>query len=64
VFRDETAGSGAFKHNACKCRDMYLDGIILRGRSFEPVEGRLIIQDGQIAAIDERANRSPSQFSK
>ena len=34
---------------------MRLEGTILRGRSFEPVEGRVIVEDGAIAAIEETA---------
>ncbi len=31
---------------------MELTGTILRGRSFEPIDGRLIIEDGEITAIE------------
>jgi len=34
---------------------MRLEGTILRGRSFEPVEGRVIIEDGAIATVEEAA---------
>ncbi|MFC4408511.1 amidohydrolase family protein [Haloarchaeobius iranensis] len=30
-----------------------LEGTILRGRDFEPVEGRVVVEDGEIAAIEE-----------
>jgi cytosine/adenosine deaminase-related metal-dependent hydrolase len=36
-----------------------LEGTILRGDEFEPVEGRLTVEDGQVADIEERA--TPSQ---
>ncbi|MEF8830005.1 MAG: amidohydrolase family protein [Halobacteriales archaeon] len=29
------------------------EGTILRGRAFEPVEGRVVVEDGRIAAIEE-----------
>jgi cytosine/adenosine deaminase-related metal-dependent hydrolase len=32
---------------------MILEGTILRGRAFTPVEGRVIVEDGEIAAIEE-----------
>lgn len=32
---------------------MELTGTILRGREFEPVEGRVVVEDGRIAAIEE-----------
>jgi cytosine/adenosine deaminase-related metal-dependent hydrolase len=32
---------------------MILEGTILQGRSFEPVEGRLVVEDGEITAIEE-----------
>jgi cytosine/adenosine deaminase-related metal-dependent hydrolase len=35
-----------------------IDGTILRGRAFEPVEGRVVIEDGSIAAIEEHATHS------
>ena len=31
---------------------MLLEGTILRGRSYEPVEGRLLVEDGEIASIE------------
>jgi cytosine/adenosine deaminase-related metal-dependent hydrolase len=34
---------------------MELEGTILRGRAFEPMEGRVVVEDGEIAAI-ERAD--------
>ena len=37
---------------------MILEGTILRGAEFDPVEGRLHVEDGQIAAIEERAVES------
>ncbi|MFB6308499.1 MAG: amidohydrolase family protein [Haloarculaceae archaeon] len=37
---------------------MILEGTILRGRAFEPVEGQVVVEDGRIAEIDERAVRS------
>jgi cytosine/adenosine deaminase-related metal-dependent hydrolase len=37
---------------------MILEGTVLRGRSFDPVEGRLVVEDGQIAAIEEVETRS------
>jgi len=32
---------------------MILEGTILRGRSFEPVEGRVVVEDGTITAVEE-----------
>lgn len=37
---------------------MLLEGTILRGRSFEPVEGRLVIEDGEIVEIEPDTARS------
>ncbi|MCU4799671.1 amidohydrolase family protein [Halobacteria archaeon HArc-gm2] len=31
---------------------MELEGTILRGRSFEPMEGRVVVEDGEIAAVE------------
>ena len=33
--------------------DMIVEGTILRGRSFDPVEGRVVLDGGEIAAIEE-----------
>jgi len=32
---------------------MQLEGTILRGREFEPVEGRVVVEDGEITAVEE-----------
>ena len=32
---------------------MILEGTVLRGRSFEPVEGRVVVEEGEIAAVEE-----------
>ncbi|MFC6757757.1 MULTISPECIES: amidohydrolase family protein [Haloarcula] len=32
---------------------MIIDGIVLSGREFEPVEGRVVVEDGEIAAVEE-----------
>lgn len=37
---------------------MLLEGTILRGRSFEPVEGRVVVEDGTITDIEEGSSRS------
>ncbi len=37
---------------------MHLEGTILRGPSFEPVEGRVVIDDGEIVSIDETETTS------
>jgi cytosine/adenosine deaminase-related metal-dependent hydrolase len=37
---------------------MILEGTVLRGRSFEPVEGRVVVEDGEITAIEEARARS------
>jgi cytosine/adenosine deaminase-related metal-dependent hydrolase len=37
---------------------MLLEGTILRGRSFQPVEGRVVVEDGTITAIEEASARS------
>jgi len=33
--------------------DAVVEGTILRGREFEPVEGRVVVEDGTIAAVEE-----------
>jgi cytosine/adenosine deaminase-related metal-dependent hydrolase len=33
--------------------DREVEGTILRGRSFEPIEGRVVVEDGTIAAVEE-----------
>ncbi|QOS12347.1 amidohydrolase domain protein [Haloferax gibbonsii] len=37
---------------------MQLEGTILRGRDFDPVEGRVVVEDGTITAIEETATES------
>ena len=37
---------------------MELEGLVLRGRTFDPVEGRVVIDDGNIVAIEETATDS------
>ncbi len=37
---------------------MIVEGTILRGRSFEPIEGRVVVEDGTIAAIEESPART------
>jgi len=37
---------------------MILEGTILRGRQFEPVEGRVVIEDGEIDAVETGSARS------
>jgi cytosine/adenosine deaminase-related metal-dependent hydrolase len=37
---------------------MLVEGTILRGRSFEPIEGRVVVEDGTIQAIEEAEARS------
>jgi cytosine/adenosine deaminase-related metal-dependent hydrolase len=37
---------------------MILEGTILRGRTFEAVEGRVVVEDGEIEAIEETDSRS------
>jgi cytosine/adenosine deaminase-related metal-dependent hydrolase len=32
---------------------MYVEGTVLRGREFEPVEGRVVVDDGEIVAVEE-----------
>ena len=32
---------------------MRIEGTVLRGREFEPVEGRVVVEDGEIAAVEE-----------
>ena len=32
---------------------MRIEGTILRGREFDPVEGRVVVEDGEIAAVEE-----------
>ncbi|MFC6953668.1 amidohydrolase family protein [Halorubellus litoreus] len=35
-----------------------LEGLVLRGREFEPVEGRVVFEDGEITAIEEASVES------
>jgi cytosine/adenosine deaminase-related metal-dependent hydrolase len=37
---------------------MQLSGTILRGRSFDPVEGRVVVEDGVVTAVEETATDS------
>jgi len=37
---------------------MELEGTVLRGRSFDPVEGRVVIEDGEIVAVEETGTDS------
>ncbi len=37
---------------------MILEGTILRGREFQPVEGRVVVEDGTITAVEETSARS------
>jgi len=37
---------------------MQVEGTILRGREFEPVEGRVVVEDGEIVAVEEAAVES------
>ncbi|WP_435332788.1 amidohydrolase family protein [Haloarchaeobius sp. TZWWS8] len=37
---------------------MELEGTILRGESFEPVEGRVVVDDGEITAVEETETES------
>jgi len=37
---------------------MRLEGTVLRGRSFEPVEGRVVVEDGGITAVEEASDRT------
>jgi cytosine/adenosine deaminase-related metal-dependent hydrolase len=37
---------------------MHVEGTILTGRDFEPVEGRVVVEDGEIAAVEEAAVES------
>src|SRR6056297_740499 len=32
---------------------MIIEGTVLRGREFEPVEGRVVVENGEIAAVEE-----------
>jgi cytosine/adenosine deaminase-related metal-dependent hydrolase len=34
---------------------MHVEGTVLRGREFEPIEGRVVIEDGEIVAVEEAA---------
>jgi cytosine/adenosine deaminase-related metal-dependent hydrolase len=33
----------------------HVEGTVLRGRSFEPVEGRVVVEDGVVAAVEEES---------
>jgi cytosine/adenosine deaminase-related metal-dependent hydrolase len=37
---------------------MELEGVLLTGRSFEPIEGRVVVEDGTIVAVEETATES------
>ncbi|MFB6196142.1 MAG: amidohydrolase family protein [Haloplanus sp.] len=32
---------------------MHIEGTVLRGRAFDPVEGRIVVEDGEIVAVEE-----------
>jgi cytosine/adenosine deaminase-related metal-dependent hydrolase len=32
---------------------MEIEGVVLRGAGFEPVEGRVVVEDGEVAAVEE-----------
>jgi len=34
-----------------------IEGTILTGRSFEPVHGRVVVEDGRITAVEETTGR-------
>jgi len=37
---------------------MHVEGTILRGRAFEPVEGRVVVEDGDVVAVEETTTNS------
>ncbi|MDS0299326.1 amidohydrolase family protein [Halogeometricum sp. S1BR25-6] len=37
---------------------MIVEGTILRGRDFDPVEGRVVVEDGEISAVEEASTDS------
>jgi len=37
---------------------MEVEGTVLRGREFEPIEGRVVVEDGDIVAVEETATDS------
>ncbi|WP_251331014.1 amidohydrolase family protein [Haloplanus pelagicus] len=37
---------------------MQIEGIVLRGRGFDPVEGRVVVEDGEIVAVEETTTDS------
>lgn len=37
---------------------MILEGTILRGREFEPIEGRVVVEDGKIESVEQRTAHS------
>ena len=37
---------------------MLLEGTLLRGPSFDPVEGRVVVEDGMISAVEDDPARS------
>ncbi|MFB6124037.1 MAG: amidohydrolase family protein [Haloferacaceae archaeon] len=37
---------------------MHVEGTILRGREFEPIDGRVVVEDGQIVAVEEATTDS------
>ena len=39
---------------------MEIEGTILRGESFDAIEGRVVVEDGEIVAIEEAATDSDS----
>ncbi|MFB6096251.1 MAG: amidohydrolase family protein [Haloferacaceae archaeon] len=39
---------------------MQIEGTVLRGREFEPIEGRVVVEDGEITAVEETETDSSS----
>jgi len=37
---------------------MQIEGTVLRGREFDPIEGRVVVEDGEIVAVEEAAVES------
>ena len=52
--------TAALKDGGCESFCMIVEGTILRGRSFSPIEGQIVIEDGTISTIEERPVESDS----
>ena len=50
---DRAAGATGDPHVVTTDRRTTVEGTVLRGREFDPVEGRVVVEDGEIVAVEE-----------